>query len=218
VVYSEGIGTTGDDGGAMAIKLVLVDYENIQNIEGIDTIQDAEFRVLVGKNQTKIPIDLVLQTQQLGKSLEWLKVSGQGKNALDFHIAFYLGKYVEANKYGHYVIVSKDTGYDALIEHINESKGSKIVKRVTNITQVSNKQVDKTITPEMRKLIEQLKKIQGNKRPKKRSTLIGFATSVFVNQKSKEEVSLIVEDLYSRKYISEANGIIKYEIDNVSLK
>jgi len=123
---------------------------------------------LVGKNQTKIPIDLVLQTQQLGKSLEWLKVSGQGKNALDFHIAFYLGKYVEANKYGHYVIVSKDTGYDALIEHINES--------------------------------------------------IGFATSVFVNQKSKEEVSLIVEDLYSRKYISEANGIIKYEIDNVSLK
>lgn len=47
-------------GGAMANKLVLVDYENIQNIEGIDTIQDAEFRVLVGKNQTKIPIDLVL--------------------------------------------------------------------------------------------------------------------------------------------------------------
>lgn len=202
----------------MASKLVLVDYENIQNLDGIDQMLDYDMKVLVGKNQTKIPIDLVLQTQQLGKSLEWLKVNGQGKNALDFYISFYMGKYLEAKKYTNFVIVSKDTGYDPLIDHINEVAGSRIVKRVTNITQVSHKQVDKTITPELKKLIDQLKKIQGNKRPKKRSTLTGFATSVFVNQKSKDEINEIVEELYTRKLISEANGIIKYEIDNVPLK
>ena len=202
----------------MASKLVLVDYENIQNLDGIDKMLDYDMKVLVGKNQTKIPIDLVLQTQQLGKSLEWLKVNGQGKNALDFYISFYMGKYLEAKKYTNFVIVSKDTGYDPLIDHINEVAGSRIVKRVTNITQVSHKQVDKTITPELKKLIDQLKKIQGNKRPKKRSTLTGFATSVFVNQKSKDEINEIVEELYTRKLISEANSIIKYEIDNVPLK
>lgn len=202
----------------MASKLVLVDYENIQNLDGIDKILDYDMKVLVGKNQTKIPIDLVLQTQQLGKSLEWLKVNGQGKNALDFYISFYMGKYLEAKKYTNFVIVSKDTGYDPLIDHINEVAGSRIVKRVTNITQVSHKQVDKTITPELKKLIDQLKKIQGNKRPKKRSTLTGFTTSVFVNQKSKDEINEIVEELYTRKLISEANSIIKYEIDNVPLK
>ena len=202
----------------MASKLVLVDYENIQNLDGIDKMLDYDMKVLVGKNQTKIPIDLVLQTQQLGKSLEWLKVNGQGKNALDFYISFYMGKYLEAKKYTNFVIVSKDTGYDPLIDHINEVAGSRIVKRVTNITQVSHKQVDKTITPELKKLIDQLKKIQGNKRPKKRSTLTGFATSVFVNQKSKDEINEIVEELYTRKLISEANSIIKYEIDNEPLK
>lgn len=202
----------------MASKLVLVDYENIQNLDGIDKMLDYDMKVLVGKNQTKIPIDLVLQTQQLGKSLEWLKVNGQGKNALDFYISFYMGKYLEAKRYTNFVIVSKDTGYDPLIDHINEVAGSRIVKRVTNITQVSHKQVDKTITPELKKLIDQLKKIQGNKRPKKRSTLTGFATSVFVNQKSKDEINEIVEELYTRKLISEANSIIKYEIDNVPLK
>jgi hypothetical protein len=116
----------------MASKLVLVDYENIQNLDGIDKMLDYDMKVLVGKNQTKIPIDLVLQTQQLGKSLEWLKVNGQGKNALDFYISFYMGKYLEAKKYTNFVIVSKDTGYDPLIDHINEVAGSRIVKRVTN--------------------------------------------------------------------------------------
>ena len=60
----------------MASKLVLVDYENIQNLDGIDKILDYDMKVLVGKNQTEIPIDLVLQMQRLGKLLEWLKVNG----------------------------------------------------------------------------------------------------------------------------------------------
>jgi hypothetical protein len=145
--------------------------------------------------------------------LEWLKVNGQGKNALDFYISFYMGKYLEAKKYTNFVIVSKDTGYDPLIDHINQVAGSRIVKLVTNISQVSHKQVDKTITPELKKLIEQLKKIQGNKRPKKRSTLTGFATSVFVNQKTKDEVNEIVEELYTRKLISEANSRIVVHYD-----
>ncbi len=199
------------------MKLVLVDYENIQNLDGIDKISDYEIKILVGKNQTKVPIDLVLQTQQLGKSLEWLKVNGQGKNALDFYIAYYIGKYIEANKYSAFVIVSKDTGYDPLIEHINEATKSKIVKRVTNITQVHHKLMEKSITPEMKKLIDQLRKIQGNKRPKKRSTLSGFAMSVFANHKSTEELNEIIEGLYVGKFISEANSIIKYNIDNVPL-
>ena len=60
----------------MVSKLVLVDYENIQNLDGIDKILDYDMKVLFGKNQTKIPIDLVLQMQRLEKLLEWLKVNG----------------------------------------------------------------------------------------------------------------------------------------------
>lgn len=200
----------------MSTKLVMVDYENIQNLNGISLIHDHDIKVLVGLNQTKIPLDLVLQTQKLGQALEWVKVKGQGKNALDFYIAFYLGKYIEAKKYEQYYIVSKDTGYDPLVDFINENAGKKRVKRVTNIAQIVQTQQDKTISPEVKKLTDQLKKTQGNKRPKKRSTLIGFAMSVFANQKTKEEVDLLIENLYSKKMISEANGLIKYNIDNTN--
>lgn len=196
----------------MATKVVLVDFENIQNLDGVDKIINYEVKVFVGMNQSKVSLDLVLQTQKLGKSLEWIKVSGQGKNALDFHIAYYVGRYFESKKFEQFVIVSKDTGYDPLIEHINSVSGSKMVYRVTNINQITHKNNSKPVSPEMKKIVDQLKKIQGNKRPKKRSTLTGFVKSCFANQKTSDEINELIERLYSEKFISEANGLIKYDI------
>ena len=54
----------------MASKLVLVDYENIQNLDGIDKMLDYDMKVLVGKNQTKIPIDLVLQDPRVSPAVK----------------------------------------------------------------------------------------------------------------------------------------------------
>lgn len=84
--------------------------------------------VFVGKNQTKIAIDTVVQTQRLGKSIVWMKMDGSGGNALDFHIAYYLGHFtasleaaeLECNIF----VVSKDGDYDILINHI-QSLGHK---------------------------------------------------------------------------------------------
>lgn len=192
-------------------KLLLIDYENIQNLDGIKNVVNYNVKVFVGFNQNKIPLELIQQTQRFGDSLEWIKVNGQGKNALDFFIAFYLGTYIEKNFYTEYVVVSKDSGYDPMINHINQAYGAK-VKRITNIIQSSQYQVKETEAPDMVKLIDHLKKIPGNKRPKKRKTLSGFAISAFSNKKKIEEVDEIIEQLYVNKKLSESNGLIKYSL------
>ena len=48
--------------------------------------------IFYGITQKKLPEELVVQAQPLGTRLKWIKISGQGPNALGFHIAFYLGE------------------------------------------------------------------------------------------------------------------------------
>ncbi|WP_143477836.1 PIN domain-containing protein [Pseudogulbenkiania subflava] len=104
-------------------NLYFVDYENLPSLsfEKVDVSAD-QVVIFVGKNQSKINVDTVIQTQKLGAAIEWMKMDGSGRNALDFHIAYYLGHFaasleaarVQCNIY----VVSKDGDYDILIKHV----------------------------------------------------------------------------------------------------
>jgi hypothetical protein len=55
-------------------------------------------------------------------------------NALDFHVAFYLGVLVASDKDGHFYIVTKDAGFDPLIAHL---QGREIrVQRVKDLGEI----------------------------------------------------------------------------------
>ena len=43
--------------------------------------------------------------------------SGKGKNALDFHLSFYLGYVAAKHPSAHLVVVANDKGYDSMIDH-----------------------------------------------------------------------------------------------------
>lgn len=195
----------------MEKSLLLIDYENIQELSKINNLNNVEVKVFVGSNQTKIPVDIVINTQKLGLDLQWLKINGQGKNALDFHIAFYLGFAMKEDVFSNYYILSKDGGYDPLITHL-KSVHRKKARRITNIGQLTDKQTTTKMTPDMNKLVEHLKKIQGNSRPKKKKTLVGFAMSAFSNKKSIDEVDEIIESLFMIGKLTENNGLLKYSI------
>ena len=107
----------------MRNNYILVDYENVHNID-LSCIQGKNFyvKIFIGTHQTKIPIDLVLKSQELGKQVEWIQINGSGKNALDFHITFVLGRLVEKDPDGFFHIISKDTGFDPLIIYLKSQK------------------------------------------------------------------------------------------------
>lgn len=108
----------------MKTNYVFIDYENVQ-VKSLSLLKGEHFRVRVflGPNNTKLPVELVLAMQELGDRGEYIVLETPGINALDFHIAYYLGVQATADPCGYFHIISKDTGFDSLIKHL---KGRKV--------------------------------------------------------------------------------------------
>lgn len=102
----------------MPERILLVDLENVQTIDLSRVPPNARVKIFYGTTQKKLPAELVVQAQPLGRRLEWVKISGQGPNALDFHIAFYLGQELASSPDSECAILSRDTGFDPLIRHL----------------------------------------------------------------------------------------------------
>ncbi len=103
----------------MRTNYVLVDYENVQP-KDLALLKDGPFKVKVflGPNQSKIPVGLAAALQVLGENAEYVPLEAIGPNALDFHIAYYIGTLSCHDPSGFFHIISKDTGFDPLIKHL----------------------------------------------------------------------------------------------------
>lgn len=109
-----------------AIHYVLIDYENIQP-KNLLLLARESFHVafFVGPNQETIRVEVLDLMQRLGNDrVKHIKVEDKGKNSLDFHLAYYLGRLIERNSEGYYYVISRDSGYDPLISHL----GSRQIK------------------------------------------------------------------------------------------
>jgi len=97
---------------------------------------DGSFHILifVGANQKNIPTNLVIKSQNLGSRLEWKQVEGTGKNALDFCIAYELGKAFEKEPGMECIILSKDKGFKPLLEGLK--KKGRSCKRIESLSEL----------------------------------------------------------------------------------
>jgi hypothetical protein len=102
----------------MVERVLMVDLENVQRVDLSQVPVNARVMIFYGVTQKKLPEDLVVRAQPLGSRLQWIKVSGQGPNALDFHIAFYLGKELTARPDSECLVLSRDAGFDPLMRHL----------------------------------------------------------------------------------------------------
>jgi hypothetical protein len=95
-------------------KLLLVDFENVQQVDLSQLDDTFHIIVFVGANQKSVPIELVKNLQGLGNRVAWQKVDGNGSNALDFFIACELGRVRERSPQSRCIVLSKDKGFDPL--------------------------------------------------------------------------------------------------------
>lgn len=107
----------------MRTNYVLIDFENV-HVKSLELIQGDHFRVVVflGPKNTKLPVDLVLAMQRFGDRGEYVLLETAGTNALDFHLAFHLGRLATADPSAFFHIISKDTGFDPLVQHLKTRK------------------------------------------------------------------------------------------------
>ena len=140
------------------MKWAFIDYENIGSLGKVDISTYKKVVVFLGAKQSKIdfnesrydkPIDLVL-----------IQIKTSQSNNLDFHLAYYLGKFDgEAAESVTFDVISNDSGFSPLISHI------KSTGRQCKQVKVSG------VSGELQKLVQSLTAVAADKRPKKLKSL-----------------------------------------------
>jgi hypothetical protein len=194
----------------MKKKLLLIDYENIQKIDlSFIHDMDIEVKIFVGQSQKNIPFDVVQSVQKFGNNVEWIKIDGAGNNALDFHIAFYIGRICSSDADVSLIILSKDKGFDPLIRFVNKLKFS--CERINSILEITKeRQLPELNSDHMRKILDNLTKITKNKRPRKRKTLQQHINALFQKKMSEQEIDKFIDSLFVQKQLSEQNNKLIY--------
>ncbi|KRE85789.1 hypothetical protein ASG75_09530 [Rhodanobacter sp. Soil772] len=107
----------------MSPHFVLVDFENVQP-ESLGPLKPGTCRIYIflGQQQSKISLELTKALQPFGDDVRYIQIVGNGPNALDFHISFYVGQLAALHPDARFTIVSKDGGFDPLIKHITTLK------------------------------------------------------------------------------------------------
>lgn len=187
-------------------RVLLVDLENVQRIDLSAVPDDTRVMVFYGITQKNLPEGLVVQAQPLGPRLTWVKIAGQGPNALDFHIAFYLGQILTHRPNAQCVILSRDGGFDPLIRHL-QSLG-RACRRVANLKDAFPNRL-RMEADHFARLLMLLKKEKS--RPAKRKGLAGKVKSWFPNLTDDERLALI-QRLFEESTVRESEEILTYAL------
>jgi hypothetical protein len=99
-------------------SILLVDYENIGKIELGEIPAGVLVPFFFGASQKSVPKEFLKAALNLRERFVPIDIEGQGKNALDFHIAYYMGEYLTRSPDYACIILSKDKGFDPLIKHL----------------------------------------------------------------------------------------------------
>ena len=193
-------------------KYVLVDFENVQP-RNLELLKEHPFRVLVfiGANQTKFPRHFVVAMQALGEQADYVEIAGSGPNALDFHIAYYIGELAARDPDADFHIISKDRGFDPLIRHL---KGKKIrVRREKDLAEIPDLRIpDTTSRDEQIDAIVKNLLQRGHSRPRKVKTLQNTINTLFTKKLDQAELDAITDELRKRNLIVVKQNNVSYRL------
>ena len=191
---------------------MLIDFENVQP-KNLEVLSNHPFKVFVfvGASQTKLSYDLAAAMQQLGENAKYVKIGGNGKNALDFHLAFYVGELSTKEPNAYFHIISKDTGFDPLIKHL---KARKIrIQRERDLAEIPVLRMSNATSSD-EKVSAIVKNLagRGQARPRKVKTLANTINSLFAEKLEEKELMNLVNELQKRSYIVISERNVSYKL------
>jgi PIN domain-containing protein len=191
---------------------VLIDFENVQPAE-LAVLEQPHFEVIVfvGASQASISLDLAQALQKMGKRGRYIRVSGNGRNALDFHIAFYIGQLAAAQPQASFHIVSRDKGFDPLIQHLTTL--NIVASRVTQVVDIAQQPAaaPKSAEERIAKVLAKLQSLNGG-RPRTVKTLTNTVASMFQKQLPGDEIASILQSLRDQGHVLVTGNKVTYEL------
>ena len=126
----------------MKTNYVMVDFENTQP-ESLDELPVGAFSIMVfvGAAQAKgrVPMKFSMSMQRHGTFAQYVQMTRSGPNAMDMHIAYFLGQLLEREPGASVYIVSRDKDFDPLIEFLGQHGGR--CARVKSIAEIARQRV-----------------------------------------------------------------------------
>lgn len=101
------------------MAIYFIDYENVhdEGLEGVAALQEGD-RVIVfyGEQIKSISFERHMEMMNSKAKVEYIETHKVAKNYLDFQLSTYLGFLIGKGESGPVYIVSKDTGFDSVID------------------------------------------------------------------------------------------------------
>ena len=215
------------------INQIFVDFENTQLIDLSLTHNKAvKITFLIGDKQKHLPIQFVKQLVIYSQKIQLIETQSAGKNALDFILAFYLGQACYQHKNHAFYIVSKDKGYDSLVQHLRLSdvkierydefsqiplfttqkvQNKSITHVAINHKTVSSIKQKELISEKLQIIIEYLRK-NTNNRPKKQDSLVNFLKSHLKTVTLANIDQLILQEMVRKTIVTIDNKSVTYNL------
>ena len=196
----------------MRKNFVLIDFENV-NPTSLTVLDGDHFEIMVfvGAHQSKVPFELVNALQRFGGRARYIKIAGNGRNALDFHIAYYVGELVAQHPTAYFHIISKDTGFDPLIQHL---KSRKILccrsPKIDDIPLIKAADI-KSPNERAQMLIAKLQMPKATK-PRTTKTLSSTIAAFFQKQLADEEIAAVITAMQGLGFLTVVDGKISYTL------
>lgn len=184
-----------------------VDYENIGSLKDIEFAKYQRLFIFCGPKNPNIKLGNAVISEFI--NIELIKLNTNGANNLDFHIAYYLGKFSQsAPKETEFHVISKDNGFNGLVSHIKRT--GRICKKVTKNPDV-NCQTMK-LSPCAELTVERLSHIDGRKRPRKEQQLTNWIGSQCTSVSKNINAKSVLGELVNAGFININNQLIKYTL------
>jgi len=196
----------------MRTNYVLVDYENVQPAT-ISALDQEHFKVVVfvGANQSKVSFEVASLLQRIGSRASYIKISGNGSNALDFHIAFYIGQIAATDPDAYFHIISKDTGFDPLITHLKTKKILACRSRDVSDMPIVKAANSKSPVEKLAVIVAHLQQ-RGANRPRTVKTLSNTIGSLFQKALTDAEITALLKLLQDQGFIAITSTKVAYTL------
>jgi len=203
-------------------QILLVDFENVPKVDLAAVPAGVVVPFFFGAAQKSVPTEFLKAALKLGERFLPIDIAGAGRNALDFHIAFYLGEYLATHPGAQCVILSRDKGFDPLVRHL-QLRGF-AVRRAATLEEAypsapaaparsrapAASAPRRGATDSLENALSWLAGMDKGKRPKKRAALAAHLHSHFAGKLSTAEVTRLIERLISDQRLSETAGKLQY--------
>jgi hypothetical protein len=198
----------------MKTNYLLIDLENVHpdNLALVNGVP-WKVKVFLGANQTKVNVGMARALQALGaEAVEYITIEGSGKNALDFHIAYFIGQLAAQDSNAYFHIISKDTGFDPLIKYLKSR--NILCQRSSSVADVPLVKLvnSKSLPDKVEAIVANLTR-RKSARPRRVKTLDSTVKALFQGQLTDAEVTAIREALVKRGAISIDGEKVGYNLD-----